>query len=106
MFKTFDNNKNTKLFSCNSIQDIEIYNSLLQPACVLEPKIKEIINALKSLKNIAAYGMTGSGSTCFGIFTNSIDLKSALTKLNKETNNDYFVWHGNKKEFGYNRILY
>ena len=106
VFETFDKNKNSKLLLHNSIQDIEIYNSLLEPACVNEPKIKEIINTLKSLKNIAAYGMTGSGSTCFGIFANSIDLKSALTKLNKETNNDYFIWHGNKKEFGYNRILY
>ena len=66
----------------------------------------EIIETLKSLKNIAAYGMTGSGSTCFGIFLDSVHLKSALTKLTKERNNNYFIWHGNKKEFGYNRILY
>ena len=106
VFKNFDINKSSITFLNNSDQNIQTHNSLLQSACEIEPKIKKVIEAFKSLKNISAYGMTGSGSTCFGIFSNSLDLDFALKTLTKERNNNYFIWHGNKKEFGYNRFLY
>ena len=81
-------------------------NSLLLTACKIEPKIKEVLDFLKNLKNIQTYGMTGSGSTCFGIFNNYLDLKLALEKSTHNTNKKWFIWYGNKKEFGYNRVLY
>ena len=107
VFKKFDKNKRSTPFLSNSrSQNIKTYNSLLESACEIEPKINKVIETLKSLKNITAYGMTGSGSTCFGVFSNSIDLEFALKTLTKERNNNYFIWHGNKKEFGDNRFLY
>ena len=81
-------------------------NSLLLTACQIEPKIGEVLNHLKNFKNIQSYGMSGSGSTCFGIFKNSFDLKLALKQLAKNPNKKWFIWYGNKKEFGYNRVLY
>ena len=81
-------------------------NSLLLTACQIEPKIREVLNHLKNLQNIQSYGMSGSGSTCFGIFNNSFDLKRALKQLTKNPNKKWFIWCGNKKEFGYNRVLY
>ena len=81
-------------------------NSLILTASQIEPKIKEVLNHLKDLKNIRSYGMSGSGSTCFAIFSNTLDLKCALEQLTKNANKRWFIWYGNKKEFGYNRILY
>ena len=81
-------------------------NSLILTASQIEPKIKEVLNHLKDLKNIRSYGMSGSGSTCFAIFSNTLDLKCALEQLTKSVNKKWFIWYGNKKEFGYNRILY
>ena len=106
VFQALYKNKKSKPLAASSLENIKIHNSLLQAACSLEPKIEKTLKTLKSLKNITGYGMTGSGSTCFGIFKSSIDLKSALTALPKDVTDNFFIWHGNKKEFGYNRILY
>ena len=50
--------------------------------------------------------MSGSGSSCFGIFKNSRDLITDKEFSRLKSMNNYFIWHGIKKEFGYNRIIY
>ena len=50
--------------------------------------------------------MSGSGSSCFGIFKSSQDFKNDKEFERLKTKKNYFIWHGNKKEFGYNRIIY
>jgi len=50
--------------------------------------------------------MTGSGSACFAIFKNIGDLKLSLNKIEKKIDNNWYIWHGEKKEFGFNRFLY
>ena len=104
--KVFSFFKQNRPVHANKFQNIEIRNSLLLSACEIEPVIKNVLNTLKSLNNIKAFGMTGSGSTCFGIFSNSIDLKNALEDLKGKANENWFIWHGSKKEFGFKRILY
>ena len=83
---------------------IKIYNSLAFASQSIEPEIKNILKILKSFEKIIAFGMSGSGSSCFGIFKSSKDFidDKEFVKLKKY----YFIWHGNKKEFGYNRIIY
>ena len=49
--------------------------------------------------------MTGSGSSCFGIFKNEEDFTSQKAYDDLKKVDDFFIWYGNKKEFGYNRIL-
>ena len=95
--------KNTKPMFFNKIK---IFNSLEYVSQSIEPEIKNIINILKSFENIIAYGMSGSGSSCFGIFKNSQDLINDKEFLRLKSKNNYFIWHGNKKEFGYNRFIY
>jgi 4-diphosphocytidyl-2-C-methyl-D-erythritol kinase len=56
---------------------INIQNSLLKPAIKLAPEISDIINILENSKKIVAYGMTGSGSSCFGIFKNLSDINAS-----------------------------
>ena len=46
--------------------------------------------------------MTGSGSSCFGIFKNLIDIKASLKFFNKK----YFIWFGKKKNYRLNRVSY
>ena len=85
---------------------ITIYNSLKPAAEIIEPEVKNILKIFKSFKKIIAYGMSGSGSSCFGIFKNSRDFMSDREFKRLKLKKDYFIWHGNKKEFGYNRIIY
>ena len=80
-------------------RNININNSLLLSAVSLAPEILNVLNSLKNSNNIIAYGMTGSGSSCFGIFENLNDISSSL----KFFDNKYFIWFGKKKNYNLNR---
>ena len=95
--------KNTKQMYFNKIK---IFNSLEFVSQTIEPEIKKILSYLQSFKKIIAFGMSGSGSSCFGIFKNSQDFLNDKEFQKLKLQKNYFIWHGNKKEFGYNRILY
>ena len=96
-----ENNLNPMYF-----EKIKIFNSLKFTAQSIEPEIKKILKILKSFKKIIAFGMSGSGSSCFGIFKNSSDFVHDKEFEKLKLKKYYFIWHGNKKEFGYNRIIY
>ena len=85
---------------------IKIYNSLKFVSQSIEPEIKNILKILKSFEKIIAFGMSGSGSSCFGIFKNSQDFVNDKEFERLKLKKNYFIWHGKKKEFGYNRIIY
>ena len=85
---------------------IKIFNSLEYVSKSIEPEIEKVLNIFKSFKKIVAYGMSGSGSSCFGIFKNSQDFTNDKEFLRLKSKNNYFIWHGNKKEFGNNRFIY
>ena len=105
VFEKFDL-KNIEKKSCQYFNQFTIFNSLKCTAEKIEPEIKEICNTLKSFEKIIAYGMSGTGSACFGIFKNTKDFLTDKEFKNITSKKNYFIWHGNKKEFGYNRILY
>jgi 4-diphosphocytidyl-2-C-methyl-D-erythritol kinase len=103
IFIYFDDMKNNKIERTNIFWDnINIQNSLLKPAIKLAPEISSIINSLANSKKIVAYGMTGSGSSCFGIFKNLNDINASLKYFNKR----YFIWFGKKKNYSLNRVCY
>jgi len=103
IFIYFDDMKNNKIERSNVFWDkINIQNSLLKPAIKLAPEISDIINSLANSKKIVAYGMTGSGSSCFGIFKNLNDINASLKNFNKR----YFIWFGKKKNYSLNRVCY
>ena len=85
---------------------IKIFNSLDFVSQSIEPEIKNILDTLKSFEKIIAYGMSGSGSSCFGIFRKSQDFTNDKEFEKLKLKKNYFIWHGNKKEFGYNRFVY
>ena len=99
-FKTEDN-LNSMYFN-----KIKIYNSLRFASQSIEPEIKKILKILESFQKIIAFGMSGSGSSCFGIFKTPMDFLNDKEFEKLKLKNNYFIWHGNKKEFGYNRIIY
>ena len=105
MFNSFSFKKveNTKPMYFNKIR---IFNSLQFTSQCIEPEIKNILNTLKCFEKIVAFGMSGSGSSCFGIFKNSQDFINDKEFEKLKLKKNYFIWHGNKKEFGYNRIIY
>lgn len=85
-------------------ENIKIFNSLLNSAISLASPISDILLHLKNAPNIVASGMTGSGSTCFGIFKNVNDIKIFLKNFNQITNNSFFIWYGEKKNYSFNRV--
>ena len=105
VFNNF-NFKKVKKLKPIYFNEIKIYNSLEFVSQSIEPEILNILNILKSFNKIIAFGMSGSGSSCFGIFKSSRDFKNDKEFERLKTKKNYFIWHGNKKEFGYNRFLY
>ena len=99
----FEKVKNTKPVYFNKIK---ISNSLEFVSQSIEPEIKKVLNILKCFEKVIAFGMSGSGSSCFGIFKNSQDLLNDKQFAKLKSMNNYFIWHGIKKEFGYNRFIY
>ena len=103
MFNHFEKNTNKKIQKSQMFwKNINIHNSLISSAIILEPEILKVLDNFKKSKNIVAYGMTGSGSSCFGIFNNLSDIKTSL----KHFKNEYFVWFGRKKNYSLNRVSY
>ena len=90
------NQKSNKMY----FENIKIYNSLLFSATSLAPNIKDVLYNLKKIPNIVAYGMTGSGSTCFGIIKSLKD----ISNLSASFNNKYFIWFGRKADYNLNRV--
>ena len=84
----------------NCLDNVSIYNSLLSSAISLAPQIHTILSILKKLPNIVAFGMSGSGSTCFGIFK---DLENILPIYNYFEDH-YFIWYGQMKDYNVNRV--
>jgi 4-diphosphocytidyl-2-C-methyl-D-erythritol kinase len=82
------------------LDNITIYNSLLEPAIYLAPQIQSILSDLKAIPDIVTYGMSGSGSTCFGIFNNT----KSITNIHKYFKDDYFIWGGKKRDYSVNRV--
>jgi 4-diphosphocytidyl-2-C-methyl-D-erythritol kinase len=104
----FNNYSNSKIIE-NTILDttfenLNIHNSLLSSAIDLAPEIFNILLHLQESNNIITYGMTGSGSTCFGIFKNLNDISIFLKSFNKDNNSSYFIWYGKKKNYNLNRV--
>lgn len=87
----------------NYFDNIKIFNSLLPSAINLQPTIAKILNLLKQETNIISYGMTGSGSTCFGIFKNKVEITKFL-KIYESDLATYFIWYGGKKEYKWSRV--
>ena len=105
VFNNFSNSKfkETKIAN-TSFGNINIHNSLLSSAIDLAPQISNLLLYLKQSSSIIAYGMTGSGSTCFGIFKNLNEISIFLESFNKHFNSKYFIWYGKKRDYNMNRI--
>lgn len=69
-------------------------NDLIEPASQLVPEIKDIITNLNKTKGCILAGMSGSGATCFALYGNDDDLKTAETTLHRQYA-DYWIKTGN-----------
>lgn len=56
-------------------------NDMQAAAEELMPEISEILQAITSQENCSLSRMTGSGATCFGVFSNANDAQTAERKL-------------------------
>jgi len=103
VFDHFEKNSDKRIQKINMFwEKINIHNSLVSSAVFLEPEILDVLDRLKKSINIVAYGMTGSGSSCFGIFNNLSDIENSLKYFKKE----YFIWFGKKRDYSLNRVVY
>ncbi len=69
-------------------------NDLIEPALQLVPGIKDIISNLNKTTGCVLAGMSGSGATCFALYDNDNDLKTAETAL-RNRYKDYWIKTGN-----------
>jgi 4-diphosphocytidyl-2-C-methyl-D-erythritol kinase len=105
VFQQYDaSNSNESDIPDTHIGNINIHNSLLSSAINLAPQISSVLSHLQKSNTITAYGMTGSGSTCFGIFKNINEIIKFLELFNKQDCANYFIWYGQKKNYNMNRI--
>ena len=105
VFQQYDaSNSNESNIPDARFGNINIHNSLLSSAIDLAPQISSVLSHLQKSKTITAYGMTGSGSTCFGIFKNINEIIKFLEFFNKQNNPNYFIWYGQKQNYNMNRI--
>ena len=105
VFQQYDaSNSNESNIPDARFGNININNSLLSSAIDLAPQISSVLSHLQKSKTITAYGMTGSGSTCFGIFKNINEIIKFLEFFNKQDYPNYFIWYGQKKNYNMNRI--
>ena len=105
VFQQYDaSNSNESNIPDACFGNINIHNSLLSSAIDLAPQISSVLSHLQKSKTITAYGMTGSGSTCFGIFKNINEIIKFLEFFKKQDNPNYFIWYGQKKNYNMNRI--
>jgi len=105
VFDQYKNNSKYEFQGANLyFEDIQIYNSLTSSAMILAPAISLVLSNLKNTPNITAYGMTGSGSTCFGIFKKLNDINIFKDKFNKIVDKPFFIWEGKKRNYRFNRV--
>ena len=105
VFQQYDaSNSNESNITDTRFGNINIHNSLLSSAIDLAPQILSVLSLLQKSKTITAYGMTGSGSTCFGIFKNINEIIKFLEFFNKQYNPNCFIWYGQKRNYNMNRI--
>ncbi len=82
----------------NSIEELTntlktLSNDLYEPALKYVPEIKNIINALDASPNCLLSRMSGSGASCFGIFSSIKDAEYAKQTIAKE-NPDWWLKSG------------
>jgi 4-diphosphocytidyl-2-C-methyl-D-erythritol kinase len=88
VFKSFDKIFATKIsdeeLRKKTVFDlIDFSNCLTKPAIAMASKIEEILSELNNLD--ANYAkMSGSGSSCFGIFSSDLDLENAQVNMKKK----------------------
>ena len=71
----------------------ETENDLLTAACESVPEIANILQALSHQKGCALSRLTGSGSSCFGLFEHEHDAAQAAESI-REDNPDWWVHAG------------
>lgn len=69
----------------------ERHNDLCDAACMIEPEINQVLQALKDCQLCRLAGMSGSGGTCFGLFASAQDASLACEELKKKHVNWWFL---------------
>ena len=60
---------------------VDGYHDLEAPAMRIQPAIGEVLSALRSSDRILLARMSGSGATCFALYSNAADAGRAAQKL-------------------------
>lgn len=63
---------------------VEFNNDLEKAACLLDPKIIDLISEMKTQEGALAVGLSGSGATCFALYEDEqkcVESKLALERV-------------------------
>lgn len=61
-----------------------LHNDLIIPALTVAPAIGDVLKAMSALEKPYAFGMSGSGPSCFALFERMADCRSATARLSAE----------------------
>lgn len=69
----------------------ERHNDLYEAACQIEPSVGQIVQALSENRMCRFAGMSGSGGTCFGLFSNAEEARAVCQEIRAEHPNWWFL---------------
>ena len=65
-------------------------NDLQSAACLLQPVVSDVLQAVRQLPGCRLARMSGSGATCFGLFESAAEARMAAEALSRQRN-DWWV---------------
>jgi len=61
-----------------------VCNDLEEPALSIAPVIGDVLSALRAARGVQLARMSGSGATCFGLFTDAASARAATTQIARD----------------------
>jgi 4-diphosphocytidyl-2-C-methyl-D-erythritol kinase len=68
-------------------------NDLLAPALVVQPAIRQVLDALQQVEGLSMVSMSGSGATCFGL-SPSLEIAQAAAAILQARRPDWWIASG------------
>ncbi|EUK17669.1 4-(cytidine 5'-diphospho)-2-C-methyl-D-erythritol kinase [Commensalibacter papalotli (ex Servin-Garciduenas et al. 2014)] len=90
--KYIDSTQNLTSFDQLIQELIKLTNDLQPPACLLNPAINTVLQAIEELPFCRLSRMSGSGATCFGLFETEQQAQAAAAILTKK--HSWWIWGG------------
>ena len=94
VYEAYDLSMNANKDNIRDFEDFDLFplkNDLYRPAKTINPEIEELLEDLSNT-NPQGYSMTGSGSGCYAIYKNKIEVEKAFNNLKNKYKKIFIVF--------------